>query len=316
MIPTKFFSLTVIATALLLSPSWASAQSSDPNAPLATGKSTSRPVSALPRRTMPVQVLPPLSLADISAEVANRLSKLVGVRAVNPVPDAPNFLRLIAHNDTLVRLDPLVERLNAAGADREAEYRRIEANTAVMLTRTDPFTVARLRVVIRNTASVDAFELESAAGDMRNLIVRRAFIGDLEEVVVGDTPTTIALMPASRLTDLQLSADQAFEQGRMNTINELASVAWRPVNGVLEARVGTGYETSLLALDAQWASLAQQLGGPIAVIVPTRKRLVVGRADRPRDIARLQAIINAEFKGSRALSNKIWLRRGTTWVER
>ena len=316
MIPTKFFSLTVIATALLLSPSWASAQPNDPNAPLATGKSTSRPTSALPRRTMPVQVLPPLSLADISAEVQSRLSKLVGVRAVNPVPDTPNLLRLIAHNDTLVRLDPLVERLNAAGADREAEYRRIEANTAAMLTRTDPFTLARLRVVIRNTASVDAFEMESAAGDMRNLIVRRAFIGDLEEVVVGDTPTTIALMPASRLADLQLTTDQAFEQGRMNTINELASVAWRPVNGVLEARVGTGYETSLLALDAQWASLAQQLGGPIAVIVPTRKRLVVGRADRPRDIARLQAIINAEFKGSRALSNKILLRRGTTWVER
>ena len=291
------------------------AQATDPNAPLPTGSTASRPAQErVP--TLPIITLPPLSLADVSQELTRRLLTKPGVRGVIPVTDTPNLLRLIAHNDSLVRIDTLLQRLNAAGADREAEYRRLETNIGAMLSRTDPFKPEQLRIVIRQSAAIDTFELESAAGEIRNVVVRRPFIGDLEEVVVGDTPTTIALMPATRLADLQLTADQAFERGRANTLIEANAVTWRPVNGLLEVRTSSGYDTSLLALDSVWGGLGQRLGGPIAVIVPTREKIVIGRADRPRDIARLRAIITAEAKGAQLLSTKIWVRRGSTWVER
>lgn len=296
-------------------PSLASAQAVDPNAPLPTGGNASRPVQAR-APVMPLVVLPPLSLADVAQELTARLMKLPGVRAVNPVADTPNLLRLIAHNDSLVRLDALMDRLNGAGADREMEYRKLEINIGAMLARTDPFKPEQLRIVIRPTAAIDTFETESAAGTVRNVVVRRPFIGDLEEVVVGDLPNTIALMPASRLVDLNLNAEQAFERGRANTVTETAAITWRPVNGLLEIRASSGYDTSLLALDDVWTTLSQRLGGPVAVVVPTREKIVVGRADRPRDIARMRAIVTAEAKGARLLSTKIWLRRGTTWVER
>jgi Ni,Fe-hydrogenase maturation factor len=306
---------SLLAVSLALLPSLVSAQAIDPSAPLPTGSNSSRPVQAgTPNAT--TVLLPPLSPAEVSQELTARLIKLPGVRAVIPVADTPNLLRLVAHNDSLIRIDALLCRLNAQGANRDAEYRRLEANIAAMLVRTDPFKLEQLRVVVRPTVAIDAFETQSAAGEVRNIVVRRPFIGDLEEVVVGDTPTTIALMPATRLTDLQLTPDQAFERGRANTGTETRAITWRLVGGVLEVRASSGYDTSLLVDESVWAGLAQRLGGPVAVIVPTRERIVVGRADRPRDITRLRAILAAEAKGERMLSAKIWVRRGTTWVER
>jgi hypothetical protein len=283
---------------------------------LPTTRGGVRPVTPPPATPRPLVVLPPLTLDDVSTELRTRLLKLPGVRSISPVADTPSVLRLIAHNDSLIRLDSLIERLNAAGADREAEYSRLTNNIGSMLLRTDPFKPEQLRVVIRPTAAIDTFENETAAGDIRNVVVRRPFISDLEEVVVGDTPTTIALMPASRLADLQLSAEQAFEHGRANTMTETAAITWRVANGLLEVRASSGYDTSLLVQDGAWTAMTQRLGGPIAVIVPTREKIVIGRADRPRDITRLRAILAAEAKGARMLSKKIWVRRGTTWVER
>jgi hypothetical protein len=317
---TQLLMIGMWSLAFVAASTVASAQVSDPNAPLATGATTARPVQARAPTSTTV-LLPPLSLEEVSAELVSRLLKLPGVRAVNPVADIPNLLRVIAHNDSLVRLDTLVERLNALGANRDAEYRRLETNIASMLARTDPFKPEQLRVVIRTTAAIDAFETQSAAGAVRNVVVRRPFIGDLEEVVVGDTPTTIALMPASRLTDLQLTAEQAFERGRSNTATQTADITWRavagkPPTGLLTVRASSGYDTSLMVSESAWAGLEQRLGGPVAVIVPTREKIVIGRADRPRDMARLRAIVTAEAKGERMLSAKIWVRRGPTWVER
>ena len=305
------------ALMLALTPVVSHAQSSDPNSPLATGQSTSRPAQTLPPPRQPTTViLAPVDLADVSAQMTARLRALPGVRSITPFPDAPNFLRLISHNDMRISLGTLVTRLNTAGVDRESEYARFTANVGRLLASTDPFKPAQLRVVIRKTTAIDAFEAESAAEGIPNVVVRRPFLADLEEVVVGDTPTTIALMPAGRLSDLGLSADQAFELGRSNTLGDVSSLTWRPVNGLLEVRESSGYDTSLLALDAVWATISTRLGGPVAVIIPTREKIVIGRADRPRDITRLRAIVAAEAKGERALSDKIWVRRGGTWVER
>jgi hypothetical protein len=312
---TAFLAI-IIALGSFATPIQAVAQAADPSAPLPTGQSTSRPVQTGVQRPPTTVLLTPVELAEVSAELQTRLRKLPGVRSITPYPDTPNFLRLISHNDMRIGLDTLVTRLNTPGVDRETEYRRFETNVGTLLARTDPFKPEQLRVVIRKGAAINVFENESAAEGVPNLVVRRPFIGDLEEVVVGDTPTTIALMPVSRLADLGLSADQAFERGRANTITEVSAITWRPVTGLLEVSQSSGYDTSLMPLESVWSTISTRLGGPVAVIVPTREKIVIGRADRPRDIARLRAILAAEAKGERALSDKIWVRRGATWVER
>jgi hypothetical protein len=307
---------SLLAITLLATPMTASAQVTDPNQPLPTGQNTSRPVQAGATRQPTTVIQTPIELAEVSAQMQMRLRRLPGVRSIAPFPDAPNMLRLISHNDMRISLDMLVTRLNTPGVDRETEYTRFATNVGALLARTDPFKPEQLRVVIRKAAAINTFEAESAADGVPNVVVRRPFIADLEEVVVGDTPTTIALMPATRLADLGLSAEQAFDRGRTNTLTEVVGITWRPVSGLLEVRATSGYDTSLLVLDSTWATISTRLGGPIAVIVPTRDKIVIGRADRPRDIARLRAILTAEAKGERMLSDKIWVRRSATWVER
>jgi hypothetical protein len=138
----------------------------------------------------------------------------------------------------------------------------------------------------------------------------------LEEVLVGDTPTTIALMPIGRLRDLQLGATQAFDRARANTLNELSGVKWTVNEGLLEADPDQPYGTSLLALDQVWTKLEQQLGGPLAVAVPTRDTLVVGRADRARDMTRLATIAASGADNAGKLSGKVLVRQGAIWVAR
>jgi hypothetical protein len=314
------YHLAVAVCALAL-PSLAFAQTDpqgvDRSAPLPTGATSSRPIQVIAPVATPVQIiLEPLTLAEVSQNIQARVLKIPGVRRVGPLADAPNVLRLISHNDMSVRLDNLLQRVNTPGANREAEFTRFENNIKSLLARTDPFKLEQLRVVIRKTAAINAFETETAVDGITNIVVRRAFMDDLEEVVVGDTPTAIALMPATRLGDLKLTAEQAFERARANTAAAATNINWRTLNGLNEVTIVNGYETSLLALDGLWPQLVRRLGGPVAVIVPTREKLVIGRADRPRDIARLRTIASAEAIGDLALSGKVWVRRGQAWVER
>ncbi|MEN9856741.1 MAG: hypothetical protein RLZZ157_1867, partial [Pseudomonadota bacterium] len=188
-----------------LSPLTAFAQDTASDGPFKTSSGATKL-----RLSKPQVDLPPVTTEVVRTELTARLLKLPGVRAVTPLPETDNVLRLIAHNDMMIRLDTLIARLNAQGSDRDQEYGRFVSNVGDFLTRTDPFTHERLRIVVRKRTAVDAFETESAVGDVRNLIVRRPFLDDLEEVVVGDTTSAIALMPIARLADLGLSADDAF----------------------------------------------------------------------------------------------------------
>jgi hypothetical protein len=171
-------------------------------------------------------------------------------------------------------------------------------------------------VVIRTTEAINAFEVQTAALGQRNGVVRRPFSEGLEEVVVGDTPTTIALMPTGRLTDLELGATQAFDRARANTLKELSGLKWTVNDGLLAADSNQPYATSLLALDPVWTTIEKQLGGPLAVAVPTRDTLVVGRADRVRDMARLATIAASGAGNTGSVSGKVLVRQGAIWVPR
>ncbi|WP_284359213.1 hypothetical protein [Candidatus Phycosocius spiralis] len=261
----------------------------------------------------PVPVAAAISMQEVALEMQTRLAKLPSVRGIETIEAKPNELRIMAYSEINVRLDTLHTRLNAPGANREGEYRRFVSNVASLLTRNDPFKLAQLRVVIRTSTAINLFEEQTAFQGHPNAVLRRPFVEGLEEVVVGDTPTTIALMPIGRLADLNLGVTQAFDLARANTAAAIQEVHWIAKDGLLEAPSDLVYATSLLTIDAVWSGLQRQLGGPVAVTIPTRDRLVVGRADRPRDIKRLKAIA-ATSSGSGALSSTVLIRRGSNWV--
>lgn len=256
------------------------------------------------------------TMEDVMQELARRLSALPGVRGVERIEGEANSVRVVTHSDVTVRLDTLHARVNLPDANPEAEFSRFETNVRNLLERQDPFKLDQLRVVIRTTQAINAFEEQTAALGERNLVVRRPFLEGLEEVVVGDTPTTIAFMPIGRLTDLQLGATQAFDLARANTLKDVSGVKWTVNDGLLEADKDQPYATSLLALDTVWTTIQKQLGGPLAVAAPTRDTLVVGRADRARDMSRLSAIAASGATSNGSLSGKVLVRQGAIWVPR
>jgi hypothetical protein len=263
-----------------------------------------------------VSLIERISIEEVSQEMARRLSALPGVRGVERLDGLVNSLRIVTHSDVSIRLDTLQARVNLPDAIVEAEYSRFENNVRNLLAQQDPFKLAQLRVVIRTTEAINAFEVQTAALGQRNGVVRRPFSEGLEEVVVGDTPTTIALMPTGRLTDLELGATQAFDRARANTLKELSGLKWTVNDGLLAADSNQPYATSLLALDPVWTTIEKQLGGPLAVAVPTRDTLVVGRADRVRDMARLATIAASGAGNTGSVSGKVLVRQGAIWVPR
>ena len=263
-----------------------------------------------------VSLIERISMEEVSQEMARRLSALPGVRGVERLDGLVNSLRIVTHSDVSIRLDTLQARVNLPDAIVEAEYSRFENNVRNLLAQQDPFKLAQLRVVIRTTEAINVFEVQTAALGQRNGVVRRPFSEGLEEVVVGDTPTTIALMPTGRLTDLELGATQAFDRARANTLKELSGLKWTVNDGLLAADSNQPYATSLLALDPVWTTIEKQLGGPLAVAVPTRDTLVVGRADRVRDMARLATIAASGAGNTGSVSGKVLVRQGAIWVPR
>ncbi|OYU76121.1 MAG: hypothetical protein CFE32_11580 [Alphaproteobacteria bacterium PA3] len=263
-----------------------------------------------------VSLVERISMEEVSQEMARRLSALPGVRGVERLDGQVNSLRVVTHSDVSVRLDTLQARVNLPDANPEAEYSRFENNVRNLLERQDPFKLDQLRIVIRTTEAINTFEEQTAVLGDRNVLVRRPFAEGLEEVVVGDTPTAIAFMPIGRLSDLHLGATQAFDRARANTLKELTGVKWTVNDGLLEADPDQPYATSLLALDQVWATLQKQLGGPLAVAVPTRDLLVVGRADRARDMTRLATIAASGADNTGKLSGRVLVRQGAVWVAR
>lgn len=278
----------------------------------ALAQTVSEPVAA----GSAVSLVERISMEEVSQEMARRISTLPGVRGVERMDGLANSLRVITHSEVSVRLDTLQARVNLPDANPEAEYSRFENNVRNLLERQDPFKLEQLRVVIRTTEAINTFEEQTAALGQRNLVVRRPFSEGLEEVLVGDTPTTIALMPVGRLSDLQLGATQAFDRARANTLKELTGVKWTVNDGLLEADPDQPYATSLLALDQVWTTIQKQLGGPLAVAVPTRDTLVVGRADRARDMTRLATIAASGAGNTGSLSGRVLVRQGAIWVAR
>lgn len=263
-----------------------------------------------------VSLVERISMEEVSQEMTRRLSALPGVRGIERIDGLVNSLRVVTHSEVSVRLDTLQARVNLPDASPEAEYSRFENNVRNLLERQDPFKLEQLRVVIRTIEAINTFEVQTSVLGQRNVLVRRPFTEGLEEVVVGDTPTTIALMPIGRLGDLHLGVTQAFDRARANTLKELSGIKWSVNDGLLEADEDQPYATSLLAFDPIWTTIEKQLGGPLAVAAPTRDTLVVGRADRARDMTRLAAIAASGVDTPGSLSSKVLVRQGAIWVAR
>jgi len=257
-----------------------------------------------------------MSYEDIIANLRGPISSIPSVRGMVFDSQNPAKFNIIASRNIEIDLTNLREKLNFPGANRSEELDKYIRVVSLTIRQYDPFKPEALRVVIRTSAALNEFEQETAFGGGPNVLVRRPFVAGLEEVVVADSPTSIALMPQSRLADMNLSAEEAFSIGEANTSEMARSARWFEENGLLVAELDGAYASSLLKVDSIWDGISTRLNGPIAIIVPSRERLVIGRANDEADLNKLAELANSEATGPHALTNKILLRNNGSWIEK
>lgn len=301
--------VAALAALTLVVPASALAQTGSAGAPGAAQSSSDAPLAlSEPRNTTAV------SYDDITATVRPWIMALPGVRGVLTVDGSPNLLRVIADRTYTVNLEQVHARLNVPGADRDEEYGRFMGALQNTLAANDPFKPEAFRTILRPTAAIDEFEVITGVNGVRNVVVRREILPGIEEVVVAEQRTSIAFLPAARLQDLGLDAEAAFALGRANLVDVARTATWAEEDGIRIATIDGVFEPSLMVVDPLWDQLAADMGGPVAVAVPVRGRILVARADQPDMLARLKARAAAEATGDLAISPQVFLRTADGWV--
>ena len=255
-----------------------------------------------------------VSFDDITATVRPWILALPGVRGVLAVEGSPNLLRVIADRTYTVNLEQVHARLNVPGANRDEEYGRFMSALQNTLAANDPFKPEAFRTILRPTAAIDEFEIITGVNGVRNVVVRREILPGIEEVVVAEQRTSIAFLPAARLQDLGLTVEGAFLLGRTNLLDVARTATWAEEDGIRIATIDGVFEPSLMVVDPLWEQLSSDMGGPLAVAVPVRGRILVARADQPGMLARLKARAQTESTGDLAISPQVFLRTADGWV--
>lgn len=255
-----------------------------------------------------------LSLTEVEQLLRPEILKIPSVRGIIYDAEKPNIMRIITSNSLDIRLDNFRNRLNGRGVDRGFETKKFVDIISKTIVKSDPFNIQSLRILIRSKEALDDFEQQTAFEGAPNIIVRRPFIGDLEEVIVAETKSSIAFMPYSRLKDLSLEVDKAFEIARNGFQENLKSTEWLNQDGLMLAKLDGAFDASILAIPEVWQSLEKENSFPIAAIVPNRGLLMIGRADSEEDIAKLKEIAKKEAIGPHALTDKVLLWKENSWV--
>lgn len=254
-----------------------------------------------------------LSLQDIAQLLRPEIMKIPSVRGIVYNVDIPNNIRIITSNSLDIRLDNFRSRLNARGADRAFETKKFIDIIAKTIAKSDPFKPSSLRVLIRSKEAIDDFEQQTALDGVPNIVVRRPFIGNLEEVIVAETKSSIAFMPQNRLKDLGLDIDSAFKIAHDGFLENLKSAQWINQDGLMVAKLDGAFDASILVMPEVWNSLEKENGFEIAAIAPNRGLVMIGRANSKLDLDKLNIIAKKEANGPHALTDKVLLWKFGKW---
>lgn len=303
----KKFPLTGLSLLLafgVIVPNYSLAQNANGNNDAVTTAPTTRP-----------RIAPPLTNEQIIELLRAPIEAIPSVRGIVTYPEDNSIISVYASRKIDLRLDSISKLLNRPRANRQREIQKFVGIIRDSIQKNDPFKTEALRVIVRETSALNDFENETAINGIRNQIVRRVLVGNIEEAIVADSPTSMAIMPIGRLKDLELEESKAFEIAKANTREYAIKASWLEKDGLLEVKLDGAYEASLLAIDDIWDSIEKHFGGPIAIAIPNRGALGVGRADSPADLAKLREMATRNFTGPHAISNKIYFRRNNAWVE-
>lgn len=254
-----------------------------------------------------------LTYGDLINLLQPEILKTPSVRGIVTYPDRPGIFTIYASGDMEVNIQTFQTRMNAKGANRKLETANFLELIKRTIAKTDPFKEKNFKAIIRKKSALDEFETQTALKDLPNYIIRRPFIDDLEIAIVAETATSLALLPKARLSDLGLTEDQVFSMAIAQIENYLPETKWKVEDDLLYASIDGAFDASLALVPSLWNTLASQNKAEVALIIPHRGLLVMGRADSETQVKKLKEIAKAEMNDQFALSDKILIWKDNKW---
>lgn len=256
----------------------------------------------------------PLSYDEIIAILTPKIMAIPSVRGVAIDETMPHALRITHSTSLILKLENFHNQVNNPRANREFETDKFVKTIAQVIKKANPFAPENLRIVIRTKEALDDFEAQTAANGQNNLIVRRPFMGDLEEAVVAETRTSIAFMPIGELGKLNLSDNDAFNLARKTFENKFSEVKFvKSPDKLIIAKLDGAFDASLMAMPLFWQQIEEKNKFPIAAIFPNRGLVEFGRANSIADLAKLEKIAKKEAVGPHAISDKVYIWNRDHW---
>lgn len=173
-----------------------------------------------------------------------------------------------------------------------------------------------VRIAVRPREYLESTRRHSPADAPR--ILARPLTGELMEVAVVDFPASIRLSTTEDAKTLGLTEQAVFELGRKNlraTLKPLGDYPQPTADASFRYLADSPYESSRLALHAEWQAVARMLGGELIVAVPAPDLLFYGRGGS-NAVGALRAIAGkAADDSDRPLSASVfkWTEKG--WQE-
>lgn len=168
--------------------------------------------------------------------------------------------------------------------------------------------LGRILPIIRDRRSLE---------DRQQTVVSRPFLGELRVYYVIDHPDRVEYLTKEALKNAKLSGAEIWTVSLQNLRHKVEITTFDTSQGVYVVETDGYYESSLLLYADLWTSVAAQLGGPIALIMPARNLVIFGPADDPDLVAYLKSLARSLIAASPgALSDDVFFWRGGAWTTR
>lgn len=198
--------------------------------------------------------------------------------------------------------------------DAAAQYVAMVSEHLQARDRDQSIEASMVRVAVRSREYLETTQKQLPADAPR--IVARPLVGDLMAVAVVDFPRSIRLFTTDDAKALKLTENEVFELGLKNLradLKPLGKSAQPTADKSFRSLSDSPYESSRLALHAEWKPIAERLGGNLIVAVPAADVLLYGRGDSKLAVDALRATASrAANQADRPLSVSVfrWTQRG------
>lgn len=236
---------------------------------------------------IPITVLAgsaPKGEAAFTRWMAERLRGEVGDARVEV--DSPLTLKLRQADDeellqaNLDRIYDFCTRAAAECEDAAEQYVATVVEHLEMRKQDEAIEPSTVRVVVRSREYVEATRKQLPRSAPR--ILARPLVGELMAVAVVDLPRSIRLFTAADAKALKLTENEVFELGLKNLRADLKRLDEHPQPAAAQSFAfldDSPYESSRLALHAEWKPMAEKLGGNLIVAVPASDVVLYARGD-------------------------------------